>query len=122
MDDTRQRIASVTDIPRQGLRFTYLEGPFEQEGILLRLPDGQIRAYKNQCRHLAIPLDERDPGTLWDPSGRNLVCAAHGALYRPDDGLCTAGPCRGSHLHELPVILDGGSVWLDTSKTGGFFA
>ncbi len=118
----RQRIATAGEIPREGLRFTYKEGPFDQEGILVRLPGGQLRAYKNECRHLPIPLDDRDPGTLWDAAGSRLACSAHGALYRPEDGLCIAGPCEGSHLRELPLIVENDTIWLDTSGIGGFFA
>ena len=118
----RRRLAALGEIPPEGLRFTYLEGPLEEEGLLLRLPDGSVRAYKNLCRHLPMKLDERDPGTLWDPSGRHLVCAAHGARYRPADGLCVSGPCEGSHLRELPVTVEDGLVWLDEGALGGFFA
>ena len=116
-----QRIASVHEIPAEGLRFTYKDGPFDEEGILLALGNGEVRAYKNECRHLPMPLDDRDPGELWDPDRRWLVCNSHGARYRPDDGLCVAGPCEGSHLKALPIHVHDGEVFLDTSKIGGFF-
>lgn len=116
-----REIARLEDIPREGLRFTYKDGPFDEEGILLRLPGGTVRAYKNECRHLPMALDDRDPGQLWDPDQRFLICGSHGAMYRPEDGLCTAGPCRGSHLRTLPIILDGDRVLLETAKIGGFF-
>lgn len=103
------------------MRFTYEEGPFEQEGILLRLPDGRIRAHTNECRHLAVPLDDRDPGGLRGPPGRHPDCAVHGALNRPEDSLCITGPCRGSHLRGLSLTFEGDSAWLDTSKIGCFF-
>ncbi len=118
----RRRLARVDEIPQKGLRFTCREGPFDEEGILLRLPGGTVRAYKNLCRHLPVRLDERDPGTLWDPQGRHLVCAAHGARYLPADGLCVSGPCEGSHLRELPVTVEDGIVWLDEGVLGAFFA
>ncbi len=117
----KRRIAGLGEIPREGLRFSYREGPFEEEGILVLLPGGSVRAFKNLCRHLPMKLDERDPGTLWDPAGRHLVCAAHGARYRPSDGLCISGPCEGSHLRELPVTVEDGAVWLDETALDGFF-
>jgi nitrite reductase/ring-hydroxylating ferredoxin subunit len=116
-----QRIASVVDIPAEGLRFGYREGPFDEEGLLLAVGGGEVRAYKNQCRHLAVPLDDRDPGQLWDADRRYLVCASHGARYRPEDGLCVDGPCKGSHLKPLPIEVRDGEIFLDTSKLGGFF-
>ena len=29
---------------------------------------------------------------------RHLLCHAHGAIYRPSDGLCVSGPCVGASL------------------------
>lgn len=115
-------IAKLEEIPEDGLSFTYREGPFDELGIVVRLAGGEIRAYKNECRHLPMRLDDREPGQLWDAAGTHLVCASHGARYRPEDGLCVGGPCRGSHLRELPVVVRDGRVLLDTSRLGGFFA
>jgi nitrite reductase/ring-hydroxylating ferredoxin subunit len=114
-------IAQLDEIPDAGLRFAYREGPFEEEGILVRLADGGVRAYKNECRHLPVPLDELDPGELWDPAGRYLVCSSHGARYQTEDGLCVSGPCEGSHLKNLPVEVRDGEVFLDIDKLGSFF-
>jgi nitrite reductase/ring-hydroxylating ferredoxin subunit len=119
--DTMELIATIDEIPADGTQFTYRDGPFDERGILLRLPDGTVRAYKNECRHLPMPLDDRDPGELWDPDRRYLVCNSHGARYQPDDGLCVAGPCEGSHLKSLPIHVRDGEVYLDTSKLGSFF-
>lgn len=117
-----QHLGPIDEIPERGLVFLFREGPFDEQGLLVRLPDGQVRAYRNQCRHLAVRLDLDEPGRLWDDSGRWLECRSHGARYRPEDGLCVDGPCRGSHLKPLPVEVRDGAVWLDTSKLGGFFA
>ena len=114
------RIAKLDEIPAEGIIFDYKEGPFDEQGILLRTKEG-VRAYKNECRHLPMRLDDREPQDLWDPTGKYLVCNSHGARYRPDDGLCVAGPCEGSHLRELPLVVDGGEVFLETDKVGGFF-
>jgi len=114
-------IATVDEIPDRGQRFTYRDGPFDEEGLLLRLPDGTVRAFKNECRHLPMRLDDREPAELWDPEGRHLVCSSHGARYRPEDGLCVAGPCEGSHLKALPIVVHDGHVYLDDDRLGGFF-
>ena len=116
-----ERITPIDEIGSEGLRFTYMEGPFEEEGILLKLADGQIRAYKNECRHLPMKLDDREPRDFWDPSRTHLVCNSHGARYRPEDGLCVGGPCEGSHLRPLPIVVKSDVVYLDTSQVGGFF-
>lgn len=115
-----QRLARFDDIPPSGIIFDYKEGPFDEQGILVRTTDG-VKAFKNECRHLSVRLDDREPGDLWDPHGRYLVCNSHGARYRPDDGLCVSGPCEGSHLKELPLVVEQGEVFLETDKVGGFF-
>lgn len=109
-------IIATDEIPDQGHRFTYREGPLEEEGILLRLPGDRVLAYKNECRHLPMRLDAREPRELWHPSGRYLCCSSHGALYQPEDGLCIAGPCRGAYLKQLPIVVRDGWVLLDTGR------
>lgn len=115
-----ERIARLDEIPAEGILFDYKDGPFDEQGILLSTANG-VRAYKNECRHLPMPLDDRDPGEIWDDDKLHLICNSHGALYRPADGLCVAGPCEGSHLKELPVVVQGDEVYLETDKLGGFF-
>jgi nitrite reductase/ring-hydroxylating ferredoxin subunit len=67
-------------------------------------------------------LDDREPREFWDSTRTHLVCNSHGARYRPSDGLCIGGPCEGSHLRPLPITIEDGIVYLDTSQIGGFFA
>ncbi|MFC5739976.1 Rieske (2Fe-2S) protein [Dyella tabacisoli] len=81
----------------------------EESLILLRRGEA-VHAYLNICPHAGRRLD-------WAPGKfllKNdiLVCAAHGASFRSDDGRCIAGPCRGEHLHHVPVRVDGGDVKL----------
>lgn len=72
---------------------------------------GQVFAYVNRCEHVPVELDW-NPGKLLDDSGDWLICATHGALYAPDTGLCVAGPCQGRSLQALPLVEEGGSVYL----------
>lgn len=39
-------------------------------------------------------------------AGDRIVCAAHGALFEPDTGLCVQGPCLGQRLQALPFVVD----------------
>jgi nitrite reductase/ring-hydroxylating ferredoxin subunit len=71
-----------------------------REAIVLRDGDGVLRAYLNRCQHLPIPLDSGSRAFL-GPDGRHLVCRTHGAAYQLHDGLCVAGPCRGTALVSL---------------------
>jgi nitrite reductase/ring-hydroxylating ferredoxin subunit len=72
------------------------------EAALVGRVGGTWRAYRNECRHRALPLDLGAKSAMSD-DGRFLLCHQHGALYRPQDGRCFAGPCAGTSLEVLPV-------------------
>ena len=78
------------------------------EGFALN-HDGRYHAYLNRCAHVGTTLDLW-PNEFLTEDGREIVCATHGALYEPEGGLCTAGPCAGDRLTPLPVRVEGGTV------------
>lgn len=55
---------------------------------------GQPHAFLNRCMHVAMEMDYQ-PNRFFDDTGQWLLCATHGAAYRPDTGECAGGPCRG---------------------------
>lgn len=59
----------------------------------VRYRDG-VHAYVNRCTHVPMELDWQ-PNQVFDHTGQWLLCATHGALYRPETGACAGGPCRG---------------------------
>ena len=105
-------------IPATGLAVSYPAGPFPETAILL-LIDGHVRAWKNRCRHLALALDGPFPGHFLTKDGQFLICQEHGALYRPDDGRCVAGPCEGAGLRPLAVVVREGTVFLASGERQG---
>jgi nitrite reductase/ring-hydroxylating ferredoxin subunit len=64
--------------------------------------EGVWRAYYNECRHRALPLDLGASSPMAD-DGAHLLCHQHGALYRLSDGVCVLGPCAGERLCALEV-------------------
>lgn len=56
--------------------------------------EGVPHAYLNRCTHVAMELDWQ-PNRVFDSSGQWLICASHGAEYKPDTGECAGGPCKG---------------------------
>jgi nitrite reductase/ring-hydroxylating ferredoxin subunit len=64
---------------------------------------GELRAYANVCRHLAISLDLGD-GAVMD--GDDLRCHHHGAIFEPTEGRCVVGPCLGMRLWPWSVEVD----------------
>ena len=69
--------------------------------------NGQPHAYLNRCSHVAMELDWQ-PNQVFDDSGQWLLCASHGAAYRPDTGQCVGGPCRGG-LVKIGLVERGGT-------------
>lgn len=83
-------------------------------GFIVR-KDGRLYGYLNRCPHVGAPLNLM-PDRFWDAEGRFLNCTMHGALFRPDDGLCVAGPCAGKSLRRLPVLVAPSGAVLLPSK------
>lgn len=85
------------------------------EALVLRDGNGELRAYRNLCKHLPIPMDSGSRDFL-DDTGEHLICWTHGALYRREDGKCIHGPCRGRHLDAFPIRLaEDGTIFLETA-------
>lgn len=86
-------------------------GPLGRRLILLRRGPS-VAAYVNACPHMGIMLDWVAERVL-SRDGRWLRCTGHGALFRPDDGLCVRGPCAGSRLTMVPVADRDGAIVLE---------
>jgi nitrite reductase/ring-hydroxylating ferredoxin subunit len=76
--------------------------------LAIRLADC-VAIYVNACPHLGVPLDWL-PGKFMSADGRHIVCATHGAEFRPEDGFCLRGPCRGDSLTAVPCEVRDGVV------------
>lgn len=60
------------------------------------------KAYLNQCPHMGIELNWV-PGRFMDVDNLFIQCSTHGALFKPGDGECIAGPCQGNALTVLDI-------------------
>jgi len=76
----------------------------EMASIIVSCEGQKLIAWLNICPHQGRRLDYA-PGKFLIDKGR-LVCAAHGASFRLEDGECVAGPCRGSRLREVAVAMN----------------
>lgn len=82
------------------------------ESLIVLRRGGHVRAWLNICPHAGRRLDWA-PGRFLLSKGQ-LVCAAHGATFESDAGLCVAGPCRGQSLRAVAVAVIGDGVFLAT--------
>ncbi len=71
---------------------------------------GRAHAFLNRCSHVAMEMDFQ-PNRFFDDSGQWLLCATHGAVYRPDTGECVEGPCRGGLIRIALSEQDGIVYW-----------
>ncbi len=95
----------------QSKALTFGEGSQRFEMFLHRDDDGVV-AYENSCPHLYIPLDWQ-PGRFLSANKTDFICSTHGARFRIRDGYCTAGPCVGSSLRRVIIIIQNGQILSD---------
>ena len=81
-------------------------------GFAIRF-EGQPYAYLNQCAHVPMEMDYQ-PNRIFDSTGQWLMCATHGAIYRPQTGECRGGPCRGG-LIKIALTEQNGIVHWHTA-------
>ena len=98
----------------QGLRFALPALGEFATGFVVRF-HGKAYAYVNQCAHVAVELDWNQ-GDFFSNDKDYLVCATHGAHYRPDNGFCVMGPCKGKSLKMLAVIEQNQEIIINLSS------
>jgi nitrite reductase/ring-hydroxylating ferredoxin subunit/Fe-S cluster biogenesis protein NfuA len=101
------RIGPAADVPDGQITSAGLNTPSvgNVEVILVHL-DGRIGAYRNECAHQALPLDN----AVLDVSSGTLTCPWHGFCYDATSGECLTAP--GAQLERLPLRVDAGDVWV----------
>lgn len=109
-----QALCNSADLVEGGLAvpFDVIYAGQTCRAFALRFQD-RPRAYLNRCTHVAMELDWQ-PNRVLDDSGNWLLCASHGAAYRPDTGECAGGPCRGG-LVKINLSEHGGVVYWHTA-------
>jgi nitrite reductase/ring-hydroxylating ferredoxin subunit len=102
-------LCALADLAEPGARgFTFRSGDYVFSGFLVR-SGGEVRGYIDRCPHAGFPLALFGDRYL-TREGDLIICASHGALFRPDDGVCVGGPCAGQRLTPWPVRLEAGQV------------
>jgi len=102
-------LAALDDPGARGFVFA-LEGAMFRGFVVRR---GEVVAgYIDSCPHVGAPL-ALTPTAYLTRAGDHIICATHGALFRPEDGKCVAGPCVGRSLRPWAVALSEG--WVRTA-------
>jgi nitrite reductase/ring-hydroxylating ferredoxin subunit len=86
-----------------------------QTAVFVFRSRGVLHGYVNACPHIGTPLDWV-PDRFFDRSGEHLICGTHGALFRPEDGLCVRGPCAGKRLKPIRVTVEDGGLVVELKE------
>jgi nitrite reductase/ring-hydroxylating ferredoxin subunit len=100
-----------SDLPDSGLVALDAVIDGESTSIIVDCDRNPLQAWLNTCPHQGRRLDYV-PGKFLIHKGQ-LVCAAHGASFDLEEGLCVGGPCRGEHLTGVAVLEEklGSDTW-----------
>jgi nitrite reductase/ring-hydroxylating ferredoxin subunit len=104
------RICALAELDATGAKEFEYGDPRRYWGFVVR-SGGAVRGYVNACPHVGLPLN-LSGDHFFDAEGKLLLCQMHGALFRPEDGYCVAGPCAGERLKLLAIEVRDGAVWL----------
>lgn len=80
---------------------------------------GRWYAYVNHCPHTGVNLNWL-PDQFFDNGNQFIQCSLHGALFKPESGLCIRGPCVGDTLVQLPLVTVNGKICIELSKIREF--
>ena len=102
-------LCALADLTDPGARNFVLEiGGKRFHGFVVRRGE-TVAGYVDACPHMGLPLAKQLDAYLSDDA-RLIKCDWHGALFRPEDGLCVAGPCAGQRLTPWTLRIAGGVV------------
>lgn len=102
-DDGWVKVTRAESVPVDGIAVP-------ADGVIVVNIGQRLAAYRNECAHEALPLDE----AILDASAGTLTCPWHGFCYDATSGECLSAP--GVQLEQLPLRIDDGDVWVRTGR------
>ena len=100
------RVVEAGALPDQGHLSVTVENDRGRFPLLVvRLGDGELRAYVNACPHQFLPLDQRG-SRLLSEDGEQLRCTNHDAAFATRSGEGVGGLGLGCALDPVPVSID----------------
>ena len=109
--DPGTRLCALGDLADPGAKgFEFRKGDALFAGFVVR-KGPSVFGYIDRCPHAGWPLAMAQDRYL-TREGDLILCSGHGALFRPDDGICIGGPCGGKRLSPWPVRVQDGAVFV----------
>ena len=114
MSDRTLSLGRADDVPEGGAR-GYDPAGTGQDTLFAVRRQGVLHLWRDRCPHAGTPMAWRRHAYM-NAAGDRIVCAAHGAQFEPDTGLCVIGPCLGERLQPVAFAIGGGEIVIHTTK------
>ncbi len=85
--------------------FPFIDAGTGQQGVLVRLEDGEFAAYSAVCTHQACRVG-------YQPGTQKLACPCHGSVFDPARGAAVENGPAISPLPEVEIEVREGEVFL----------
>ena len=108
VSDVLCRIEDIPDGESRGFEITVDDEEIE---LFVVRKGSSVFGYLNDCPHVGTPLNWKNTQFLTMDKSM-IICATHGAVFRIEDGHCTAGPCVGMKLKSVSVGCEGTDIVL----------
>lgn len=111
----RHKLCHISDIADPAAREFSLKLARTTLDLFVVHKDGEFFAYKNKCPHTGASLNWQEDQFL-DIDNAFIQCSVHDALFEVDSGYCIAGPCSGSSMEELALIIENDNLYLQLTN------
>lgn len=92
-----------------------------QDSLFVVRKGEQVYAYSDVCPHYGSTSLPWKRHQYLDAACKYIVCAAHGALFDIENGLCLQGACEGQSLIKIEVeVLPSKDIWVDLTTIKEF--
>lgn len=101
------KVGPAASLPNDELTALSLSAQSGEQAEIIVVNAGQrLSAYRNECAHQGLPLDN----AVLDIDNGTLTCPWHGFCYDATSGECLTAP--GAQLEQMPLRVDSGEVWV----------
>jgi len=92
-------------------------GATGQDTVLVVRSGGQLHGWFDACPHYGdTPMAWRKNAYL-NADATRIVCAAHGAQFDIETGVCTLGPCLGQGLRRAQLHLIDNDIYIQETPS-----
>lgn len=106
----KQKICDLQNLAERSCKEFILKNDGGEKDAFLIFFEQRCYAYENSCPHTGVNLNWQKE-RFFSFDGGFLQCSLHGALFKPDSGMCLRGPCQGDNLKPISLTIEDGTVY-----------